>query len=204
MILDKDRGWSWFYTGGTARHVRCYIRTCGARLRICKLPLFFFAAVFGGFCLNFVPCPMRSLSRALLAAPLVVLLAVPKTRHFLRDVLVVLLAVPKTRGAASIPHGPALARHAGLQQCTPTAPEASDGPGTQPAPGTGGGHDLFPEWLALAGGSTLADVTTPTSSIGKGDALIVIDMQRDFVPGVLQPACPCARQPRSTLTLYAA
>ena len=150
------------------------------------------------------PGPMRSLSRALLAAPLVVLLAVPKTRHLLRDILMVLLAVPKTRGAASIPHGPALARHAGLQQCTPAAPEASDGPGTQPAPATGGGHDLFPEWLALAGGSTLADVTTPTSSIGKGDALIVIDMQRDFVPGVLQPACPCARQPRSTLTLYAA
>lgn len=147
---------------------------------------------------------LRSLSRALLAAPLVVLLAVPKTRRFLRDILAELLAVPKTRGAASIPDGPAPARREELQQCTPTAPEAGDGPGTRPAPGTGGGHDLFPEWLTLAGGSTLADVTTPTSSIGKGDALIVIDMQRDFVPGVLQPACPCARQTRSTLTLYAA
>ena len=68
--------------------------------------------------MNCVPCPMRSLSRALLAAPLVVLVAVPKTRHLLRDILVVLLAVPKTRGAASIPHGPALARHAGASQQT--------------------------------------------------------------------------------------
>jgi hypothetical protein len=46
---------------------------------------------------------------------------------------------------------------------------------------------LFAEWLALTDGKdgkgTLEDITTPvTTPITKNDALIVIDMQRDFVP----------------------
>ncbi|CAE7771369.1 pncA, partial [Symbiodinium sp. CCMP2456] len=41
------------------------------------------------------------------------------------------------------------------------------------------GSQLFEEWLQLAG-DKVAPVSVP--SLGKDDALIVIDMQADFVP----------------------
>ena len=42
---------------------------------------------------------------------------------------------------------------------------------------------LFREWLTLAGATTLSDLTVGgTPPIIKGDALVIIDMQRDFVP----------------------
>ena len=44
-------------------------------------------------------------------------------------------------------------------------------------------EELFREWLTLAGATTLSDLTAgDTPPITKGDALVIIDMQQDFVP----------------------
>jgi hypothetical protein len=46
----------------------------------------------------------------------------------------------------------------------------------------GGGSEIFSEWLSLTGAGTLESIANATAPINKNDALIIIDMQRDFVP----------------------
>jgi len=60
---------------------------------------------------------------------------------------------------------------------------ASERRASEPAPKQDVGH-LFDEWLKLAGIRSLDDKQSkdPTSQISKNDALVIIDMQRDFVP----------------------
>jgi hypothetical protein len=41
---------------------------------------------------------------------------------------------------------------------------------------------LFREWVSLAGTTALESITSGATAITKDDALVVIDMQRDFVP----------------------
>jgi hypothetical protein len=64
---------------------------------------------------------------------------------------------------------------------------------------------LFTEWLSLTGAQSLEDITNSTASITKNDALIVIDMQQDFVQvsktnadggrfGVPEVCCLCERE----------
>ena len=43
-------------------------------------------------------------------------------------------------------------------------------------------HDLFAEWIELTGAKSLDDLSHETAPIRAGDALVIIDMQQDFVP----------------------
>ena len=49
------------------------------------------------------------------------------------------------------------------------------------SPWASGSSALFEEWCALAGGSELRP--SDIKPLGKGDALVIIDLQKDFVPG---------------------
>ena len=42
--------------------------------------------------------------------------------------------------------------------------------------------DLYAEWLSLAGAKSLSDISISAAPITKNDALIIIDMQCDFIP----------------------